>query len=350
MMNRDMISKQSVEYAPVIIPTLSRYEHLENCIRSLSSCTGADKTDIYISVDHPPNPGYKEGYQKVVEYLKNGINGFSNVYIFYQENNLGMMGNLSFLVDSVREKHSCFIYTEDDNEFSPNFLEFINTALVYYKDREDVIAVSGYSYPIEHESKGNTYVNPLYFSYHGCGMYLKDYDRMTGEIDLKWLMGLYRDKHKMDQLRRVSPNQYCNLVKSVLGYIFPIIDGDNVRPIDLACGIYLFDKGLKMAFPAVSKVINRGYDGSGADCEELIFDETKSQDHRNYPYDKQPMDPGTEFGQIIEENINENDLFRMLDKFFAIGDNEIHRTKSAYVISRILGIKLTGRILNGVKN
>lgn len=31
-------------YAPVIIPTLCRYEKFRNCIETLSKCTGADKT------------------------------------------------------------------------------------------------------------------------------------------------------------------------------------------------------------------------------------------------------------------------------------------------------------------
>ena len=29
-------------YAPVVIPTLCRYEHLKRCIDTLSECTGAD--------------------------------------------------------------------------------------------------------------------------------------------------------------------------------------------------------------------------------------------------------------------------------------------------------------------
>ena len=32
-------------YAPVVIPTLCRYEHFKACLESLSLCTGAENTD-----------------------------------------------------------------------------------------------------------------------------------------------------------------------------------------------------------------------------------------------------------------------------------------------------------------
>ena len=34
-------------FAPVLIPTLCRYDHLKRCIESLSACTHAEKTDLY---------------------------------------------------------------------------------------------------------------------------------------------------------------------------------------------------------------------------------------------------------------------------------------------------------------
>ncbi len=337
----------NMEYAPVIIPTLSRYEHLKNCISSLRACTDASKTDLYISVDYPPSQKHVEGHKKVVEYLKGGISGFSSVNVFYQEKNLGMNENGLFLIDSIRKDHTCFIYSEDDNEFSPNFLVFINKGLRFYQDRDDVIAISGYSYPIEFECKGNTYTNPVYFSYHGCGMKVDDFYKMTGDINLKWLMGLYRNTEKMNSLIRTSRNQYCNLVKSVLGYILPIINGNEVRPADIVCGIYLFDKGYRMAYPTESKVINRGYDGSGEDCMELVFDESKPLNHRNYPYDKQPIDKETVFDEVIEENIENEKLYEYFDKFFLINNKELNRTKIAYMFSRIFGISFTKKILSG---
>ena len=59
-----------MNYAPVVIPTLNRYEHLKQCLESLEKCTGAEYTDVYIGVDYPPNDRYVEGWKKVDAYLQ----------------------------------------------------------------------------------------------------------------------------------------------------------------------------------------------------------------------------------------------------------------------------------------
>ena len=56
-------------YAPVIIPTLNRYEHFKNCLESLEACVGADFTDVYVALDYPPSEKYVEGWKKIDIYL-----------------------------------------------------------------------------------------------------------------------------------------------------------------------------------------------------------------------------------------------------------------------------------------
>ena len=51
-------------FAPVIIPTLNRYEHFRKCLESLEACTGAEKTDVYVALDFPPSEKYVEGWKK----------------------------------------------------------------------------------------------------------------------------------------------------------------------------------------------------------------------------------------------------------------------------------------------
>ena len=43
------------EFAPVLIPTLNRYEHFKRCLESLERCTWAEKTDVYVALDFPPS-------------------------------------------------------------------------------------------------------------------------------------------------------------------------------------------------------------------------------------------------------------------------------------------------------
>ncbi len=52
-------------YAPVAIPTLNRIDHLKRCISSLAKNEYAKYTNIYISVDYPPNEKYLDGYNEI---------------------------------------------------------------------------------------------------------------------------------------------------------------------------------------------------------------------------------------------------------------------------------------------
>ena len=62
-----------MKYAPIIIPTLNRIEHLKRCITSLQKNPWAKYTPLIVSVDYPPNERYVEGYKKVCKYLKEEI-------------------------------------------------------------------------------------------------------------------------------------------------------------------------------------------------------------------------------------------------------------------------------------
>ena len=90
---------ETTRYAPIIVVTLNRNEHLKRCIHSLAMNTGAENTDIYISVDFPPAEKYIDGYRRVKEYLSSttDLKKFKNAYIFYQEKNLGPGKNIRFL-------------------------------------------------------------------------------------------------------------------------------------------------------------------------------------------------------------------------------------------------------------
>jgi len=131
---------------PVVIPTLNRYDHVKRLIESLAQNSHAKETVLVIGLDYPPTEKYVEGWAKLKEYLPT-ITGFKDVVIFYAKENLGAGGNLGVLVDYVKSLgYDAYIYTEDDNEFSPCFLDYMNKALLMFKNDKRVISVSGYTW------------------------------------------------------------------------------------------------------------------------------------------------------------------------------------------------------------
>ena len=119
-----------ITYSPVVIPTLNRYEHFKRCLESLERCSGAEYTDVYIGLDYPPSDKYIEGWKLIDEYLikKEAKNGFKKLIIKRRKTNCGVGGptdNGELLVKEILMDYDRYIFTEDDNEFSPNFLEYV---------------------------------------------------------------------------------------------------------------------------------------------------------------------------------------------------------------------------------
>ncbi len=336
-----------MNYAPILIITLNRYEHLKRCIDSLKKNRFAENTDLYIGLDYPPNERYEEGYRRVLEYLDNGIDGFKNVTIIKQEKNKGAFLNFVELQQVVYEKHDRFIYSEDDNEFSLNYLEYMNKALEKYESRDDILAVSGYTYPISKEMfGGNVFLCNSYFSALGYGMWKKKEDTMRQYLNRSFFEKIYMNKEYMKNLKKASINQYANMVKGILGYTPDLFLDNCIREVDLAFALYMQAFQMKMVFPVISKVRNWGYDGSGVNCGEIKYNAGENVTHRNFSFEMQELDESLSFEEIMEESsLKEEEINAMLDTFFFIGKRERIKVRVAYMVSRIIGLKRTRRLI-----
>ena len=171
------------QFAPIIIPACSRPLHIKKCIESLARNTYADKTDLIISVDYPPYDDMMEGYNKVVTFLSGEINGFKSVEIIFQKENLGFYDNIDFLTDLVKKRgYKTFIYSEEDLEFSPCFLEYINKGLELFENDERVFSICGYMSENSDETKSNNIEEVYAFSPWGYGTWVDRYYHIIEQI------------------------------------------------------------------------------------------------------------------------------------------------------------------------
>ena len=159
-------------YAPVVIPTLCRYDTFVRCVESLARCTGANQTELFIGLDYPAKESHREGWEKISHYVDT-IKGFKAVHIYKRETNYGQGRNTREILDIIKKRFDRYILSEDDNEFSPNFLEYIDKGLDKFKDDPDVIAICGYNYPFDYMNDIRGYAGNAYpmkfFSAWGCG-------------------------------------------------------------------------------------------------------------------------------------------------------------------------------------
>lgn len=283
-----------MKYAPVIIPTLNRYEHLKRCVESLKNNSLARYTDLFISVDYPPADKYMEGYQKVVDYVKGGIDGFREVHIYFQKSNMGASRNSQFLRREAGKMFDTYIFTEDDNVFSPCYLSYINQCLEKYKEDNLVYAVCGYSYPINWKEKTNTIVKcDCLFPAWGYATWTDKRKKLQqlSKQDIQQFMKRPKNVWKLYKGNRQLFIEAVHIARN--NHYLALDEQKNLKHIDCVMGIYLIMKDMYALIPTLSLVRNLGSDGSGLHCARI--EESNKVTVKEYNFTEQIIDMREDF-------------------------------------------------------
>lgn len=135
-------------YAPIILFSYNRPEHLEKVIRALRANNESQLTDLYIYCDGPKSLKEKYKCDKVFE-IASSVKGFRSLKVVRNVNNSGLARSIISGVSEVLKLHESAIIVEDDILVSRFFLKYINDGLRVYKDDGRVAAIHGYTYPID---------------------------------------------------------------------------------------------------------------------------------------------------------------------------------------------------------
>lgn len=291
-------------YAPIVIPTLCRFSTFKRCVDSLSRCTGAEQTELYIGLDYPTKEAHWEGYRKISDYVEN-LQGFKAVHVYKRESNFGQKRNTEDLLLRVKAQYDRYIITEDDNEFSPNYLEYMNKGLEKYKDHPDVHVVCGFNYPF-------AYMNPIEgydynaFPIHamtawGCGFWTEKSARhfvnkeKATEIVHSWRM--VRKLWKIDMHATVHRLLY----RHKRGYS------------DLMYHLYFLLHNKFAIFPAVSKVRNLGFEGNATNCRpNPIYANQQIDEAAHFEFDDFEIKDYSAIMSVHKKMFNRNFIVRRL--------------------------------------
>jgi len=244
---------------PVYIPTLNRYEHFKNCVESLAKCTHADKTELVVGLDYPPSEKYVDGWKKVKAYLPTlHTLGFGKVTIFEHDHNLGPYENATFLWNYCADHYDACIVSEDDNVFSPAFLDFVDRALEKHAHDDRIASVCGFTH-----AQSEIHGLPGSFLTEDC---------------CAWGMGMWISKHRRAFAQYLQTSWQKELLhrpgfvfRFVLTYpigfvmFFGMVKSGK-RYGDICRTAYNFANHTYQLRPAKSLVRNCGNDGSGANC------------------------------------------------------------------------------------
>lgn len=289
-----------MKYSPVIIPTCNRVNHLEDCLKSLSQNYGAENTDIYISVDFPPDDRYVDGWNKVKDYLANSLDSYSfaSINIKIQGENLGPCENTIYLVNWVKEKHDRYILTEDDNVFSKHYLKFVNQALEMIENEDQIVAVCPYQSNKNVKNSAQIYTL-RYFSSWGSAFLVNDKEKLNSWITNDNILDFAVSIKKMYKFWKYYRGYFNTLVD---GFLYNhvknfFVEDNRVAVIDVTINMYLCNFDYRSLFPNINYVKNNGGDGSGinsrvGDWSYDIDDEEVEMDFSQKLKDGNPGDVG----------------------------------------------------------
>jgi hypothetical protein len=144
-----------VKPAPIALFTYKRPDHLKKAVGSLLGNALARESELFIFSDGPRNAEAEPAVAELRSYIRT-ITGFKKLIITERAENFGLAKNIIDGVTSVVNLYGKIIVLEDDLVLSPYYLEFMNEALEKYQNKEEVISIHGYSFPI-------SYARPVYF-------------------------------------------------------------------------------------------------------------------------------------------------------------------------------------------
>jgi hypothetical protein len=143
--------------APIVLFTYKRLNTLQQTVEALKNNYLAAESDIYIYSDAAKVKEDQVAIDDVREYIKS-IDGFKTITIYESESNKGLATSIIEGVTDILHIHEKVIVLEDDLVTSPNFLNYMNQALQFYKNEAKVFSITGYSLPIHNvESEADVY-------------------------------------------------------------------------------------------------------------------------------------------------------------------------------------------------
>jgi hypothetical protein len=232
--------------APIILFTYKRLETLKHTVESLKNNNLAIYSKLIIFSDSAKNEIDLIEVINVRNYLK-CINGFYSIEIYEQDKNLGLANSIINGVNHVFQNHDSAIILEDDLISSPNFLNFMNDSLNYYRYNKKVLSITGYSNFIS-----NTSNYDVYFTHRASSWGWAIWKDRWSNID--WNVADY-ESFKYDIIERYNFNK----MGSDMSYMLDNSMNNKIDSWAIRLSFHQFKHNLYSIHPFISKIKNIGF-------------------------------------------------------------------------------------------
>ncbi|ADE35623.1 glycosyltransferase [Methanohalophilus mahii] len=285
--------------APVILFVYNRPLHTKRTIENLQKNLFAENTELFIYSDEAKSKNDVLEVQKVRQYIKT-ISGFRKITIVERQQNFGLSKNIINGVTDVISSYGKAIILEDDLLTSPYFLKYMNKALDFYKNKEEIMSISAYNHPPSIMKIPADYNEQIYFNYRnsswGWGTWKNRWDMVDWNVED--FNEFKKDKFAQKKFNRGGEDLSDMLIAQMEGKI----DSWAIR---FTYAHFKYDK--LSVCPCHSYVQNIGHDGSGQHCgksKRYQNDLTKAPEKIKFPEEiKVNQCIMDEFSQIYKNNV-----------------------------------------------
>lgn len=252
------------QFAPIVLFTYNRLEETKQTLKALQKNLLAKESELFIFSDGPKDEKGIPKIQEVRDYLKT-IEGFKKVTIKESKVNIGLANSIISGVSEIIEEYGSVIVLEDDLITSPNFLNFMNRSLDFYKTHENIYMINGYSLKID-----NAEDNEIYFHRRACSWGWATWDN-------RWERS-YFDKPELREIINKAPHIMQNFKDHCGGdvkkMLLDSLSGKN-NSWYIRWVFYNFLIGKTSVFPVLSKVRNIGFNENGTHCTGITVYDSK---------------------------------------------------------------------------
>jgi hypothetical protein len=280
-----------LKFAPIVLFTYKRLDHLQITIESLLSCNESKESELHIYSDSAKGVEDYEDVLSVRKYIQT-INGFKFIKISFREHNFGLAKNITTALNEIFTKYNKAIILEDDIVVSKSFLKFMNDALFLYQNEKKIWHVSGWNYPID---SSNYQYNSYFLQMSNCWGWATWADR--------WKYFKKNPSYIMKSWSREMRNSFT--LQNANNNFWQQITYNKKNKINTWAIFWyatIFQNNGLCLNPVKTFTENIGNDGSGENCgDKDIFKSDLSVDHNN------------NFPNLIQINL---EYYQLIRKFY----------------------------------
>lgn len=247
----------NTKLAPIVIFVYNRPHHTLKTLERLNEIALIEDSVLFVFSDDAKEDGDKQKVEMVrdiIEGFKSQKSKFKEIHITKANGNQGLVQSIISGVSQILESYNKVIVLEDDLIVSNDFLVYMNQALNYYENIDEIWSISGYTFPMK---ATKNYGHDIYIARRGCSWGWGTWKDRWETVD--WNVSDYESNMKLNVSNVYEFGRW--------GRDMPIMLDENVYGLKSSWAIRWCYSQYKQdrytVYPVESRVKNEGTDGSG---------------------------------------------------------------------------------------